>query len=73
MRNLTMIELLVWAAVLSIICCMALAVWKGHPSMTVAPDGNLIYTVTIDGHQYLKSGDTLTHSASCPACQKAEK
>lgn len=73
MKKFTMIEVLVWIAVFAIICSMAFTIWKGRSQMTVAPDGKIVYTVTIDGHQYLKSGDTLTHSAACPACQKAEK
>lgn len=35
---------------------------------TITPNGT-IYKVNIDGHQYLKSGNSLTHSESCP-CKK---
>jgi peroxiredoxin len=38
---------------------------KYADSIHFSPDGEAIYTVEIDGHQYLKSGETLTHSASC--------
>jgi len=35
-------------------------------NIEMSPDGDLIYKVTIDEHIYLKTGNVLTHSASCP-------
>lgn len=68
MNRSTLIEVLVWASIGAIVIMTIVGVRNG--TWTIAPDGKAIYTVVIDGHQYLKSGENLTHSASCPCGQK---
>lgn len=40
-----------------------------NPNYIRTQDGSLIQKVEIDGHTYLKSGDTLTHAESCSCRQ----
>jgi len=73
MKRFTLIEWLVVLAILAIFVAVIGGVMKGIPSTIVAPDGKFMHRVQIDGHDYIKSGDTLTHSASCAACLQKEK
>ena len=72
LKELTPIE---WIVIIGIVATVAAAIANAlvHPSqMQIGPDGKAIYTVTINGHEYLKTGDLVTHSASCPACTHKE-
>lgn len=72
LKELTLIE---WLVILGIVATIGAAIASAfvHPSQVqFGPDGKAIYIVTINGHEYLKTGDLLTHSASCPACTQME-
>lgn len=75
MRKLKDLTLIEWLVILGVVATVAAAIANAfvHPSQVqFGPDGKAIYTVTINGHEYLKTGDLLTHLASCPACAQKE-
>lgn len=73
MKRLTFVEVLIYMAVISIVTSLIFAIANNRGSYHYASDGSLVVTVEIDGHQYLKCGDQLTHSASCKACLERER
>lgn len=73
MKNQNLIEWLVVVAIIAIIATTVVGALYGVNRAVVGPDGELIYRVQIDGHDYLKTGNNMTHSASCAACTQKEK
>ena len=61
-------EILFWFVVLLTVIGLftnIAMVLKDGTDVYFTPDGEAVNTVTIDGHQYLKSVSVLTHSESC--------